>query len=133
MEQWPTEPTLIKRLYPFFRCMYETIQIIHQNWMAFTYIIIHVTGCLLEHSDQPSSTEEICDISHSNQCYKTGVTKVVVCDSLSVRRWIPKITWEMGNSQSSGGSKFLFSLSEWSFTICHIIVNKMCSFLHPLC
>ena len=34
---------------------------------------------------------------------------------------------QIRKSSPCGGSRFPLSLSEWSFTICHITINKMCS------
>ena len=54
----------------------------------------------------------------------TGVTKAVVCTSLSVGWWqvhiIDPLLLIGKCSPGTGGSGFPFSLSQWSFTICSV-------------
>ena len=58
----------------------------------------------------------------SSHCPTIGVTKAVVCGMMHVKEPLLLIR----KSSPCGGSGFPLSLSEWSFTICHITVNKIC-------
>ena len=62
---------------------------------------------------------------HSSQCFTSGATKVMVCASLSVERYIKiePLLLIKKSSPCSGGSGFPLLLSEWSFTICLTLYN----------
>ena len=53
-----------------------------------------------------------------------GVTKAVVCVSLSGMMHIKESLLLIGMSSSCGGRGFPLSLSEWSFTICLTPYNR---------
>ena len=52
------------------------------------------------------------------KCSMTGVTKAVVCAILSGMVHIKEPLLLIDKSSLCGGSRFPFSLSEWSLTIC---------------
>ena len=60
----------------------------------------------------------------SSQCSMTVVTKAVVCAILSGMVHIKEPLLLIGKSSPCGGSGFLLSLSEWSFTICPTPYNR---------
>ena len=60
----------------------------------------------------------------SSQSSTIGVTKATVCVILFVIMHTKETLLLFGNSSPLGGSGFLLSLSEWSFTICPTPYNR---------
>ena len=54
----------------------------------------------------------------------TGVTKVVVCYPVCGMMHIKEPLLLIGKSSPCGGSRFPFSQSEWSVTLCPILYNR---------
>ena len=71
-------------------------------------------------------------ISHSSHCSTTGLTKDVVCASLSGMVCITEPLLLIEKSSPCGSSGFSLSLFEWSFTTCLMPYNRKYNVLSAL-